>query len=560
MTSATGQRVLIVEDEAVVALDIGESVRRLGHDVIATCATAEEAIEIVAREQPDLVLMDIRLRGAMDGIEAGRQINKSWGLPVVYLTAHADDRTLARAKETSPYGYVIKPFEEQKLRVALDLALAKHSREIVHEQHRKDLRAILDTLPMGTILIDGNELLVFANSLARRMLTLPDSAIGRLWTEALPFDSKTRDRLERQMASPPAERRRVGVAVGKPSNRSLEIEIADDPREDTGRILFLHDVSEVEALRAELEEGAEFENMIGRSEGMQRVFHLIGDLAKVDSSVLIHGETGTGKELVARALHRRSSRAGGPFVAVNCGGLSDELAASQLFGHVRGSFTGAITDHVGYFEAAESGVLFLDEIGELSDRVQAGLLRVLEDQRISRVGDSETRQVDVRLIVATHRDLDREIRDGAFRADLYYRIRVAQIDLPPLRSRREDIPLLTDRFLKRACATTRKTVTEVAEETLGVLLDHRWPGNVRELRNAIEFGVIRSRGETLEARDLPREIYSLASDGLDGTDEEQRIRAALVKARGHRKKAAELLGMSRATFYRRLKEYRIELD
>ena len=560
MTADKPLRILIAEDEAIVALDIERCARSLGYEVVATTATAEEAVRIAGRERPDLILMDVRLRGAMDGIEAGRKIRDAWALPVVYLTAHADDSTVARAKETAPYGYLLKPFDEQKLRVTLELAIAKHTHEQAAERHRHDLLAVLNALPIGTILVDADGIMRFANDIAKRMLTIPERAIGSGWLEIMLLPAATRKDLAAQAAKASGSRRRVAVGFGEPAVTHIEIEIADDPRDRDGRILFLHDVSEVRALRNRFEEGAEFENMIGRSEGMQQVFRAISDLAAVDSSVLIRGETGTGKELVARALHHRSNRADGPFIAVNCGGLSDELALSQLFGYTRGAFTGAVADHRGYFEAANDGVLFLDEIGELSHRVQAGLLRVLEDGQVARVGENQPRAVNVRLLAATHRDLDHEIATGNFRADLYYRIRVAQIDLPPLHERREDIPLLTDLFLLAARATTGKQVTAIEDETVSVLLEYPWPGNIRELRNAIEFGVIRCRGETLAVCDLPPEVHPLENAIHSAANEEDRILAALTQARGQRKRAAELLGISRATFYRRIREYDIDLD
>lgn len=557
MTNAPA-RILIVEDEAVVALDIERRVVELGYKVVGKTATAEDSIKIAGRERPDLVLMDIKLRGLMDGIEAGRRIRDSWRIPVVYLTAHADEATLTRAKATAPFGYLLKPFDEQKLRVTLEVALAKSAGEKIEEEHRRDLRALLDALPTGTGLVDTEGRLTFVNSVARRMLQVGDGDLGTSWKRALKFSDETAAEIDAEASKASSQRRRVGVRLGNSDSSALEVEVSDDPREEGGLILFLHDVSEIQALRAQLVEGAEFENMIGRCDAMQRVFQVVSDLAAVDSSVLICGETGTGKELVARGLHRRSSRADGPFMAVNCGGLSDELANSQLFGHQRGSFTGAISDQQGYFEAADGGVLFLDEIGELSERVQAVLLRVLEDQQVSRLGETQARPVDVRLIVATHKDLDREIAEGRFRADLYYRIRVAQVDLPPLRERREDIPLLAAGFLDRAQATTGKAVRTIDDTAMANLVSYTWPGNVRELRNAIEFGTVRSTGETLLANDLPPEIRAPELTFSGTANEEERIRAALLRSGGQRKRAAELLGMSRATFYRRLREFDID--
>lgn len=550
--------VLVVEDEAIVALDIERRLKNLGYAVAGTASTAQEAVRLAAQESPDLVLMDIRLRGSTDGIEAGRQIREQYAIPVVYLTAHADEQTLARAKATAPHGYVIKPFDEEKLRVTLELALAGHARETAEAAHRRELTAVLDALPMGAAFVDAEGRLTLANALCRRMLQVGERKIGLEWHRALDFSEGNRRAIEEQAARPVAERRRVALSVDDPGAPALEVDLVDDPRSEGSLILFIHDVSELRALRASLMDGAEFESMIGRSDAMRRVFQIIDDLARVDSPVLVRGETGTGKELVARALHRRSDRGRAPFVAVNCGGLSDELAVSQLFGHARGAFTGAVSDHRGYFEAAEGGVLFLDEIGELSDRVQASLLRVLEEQEVVRLGETQGRPVDVRLVVATHRDLESEIANGRFRVDLYYRIRVAQIDLPPLRERREDVPLLANAFLALARATTGKEVASLSQASLSALLGHTWPGNVRELRNAIEFGVIRSPGRELEVASLPPEILAGGLGPGEAPSEEDRIRLALTRSGGQRKRAAEMLGMSRATFYRRLRQYGIE--
>jgi DNA-binding NtrC family response regulator len=293
---------------------------------------------------------------------------------------------------------------------------------------------------------------------------------------------------------------------------------------------------------------------------MQQVFHLIDQLAEVDSTVLIEGETGTGKELVARAIHRRSRRGDEPLVALNCGGMSEELAASQLFGHRRGAFTGAADDREGLFEKAGEGTIFLDEISELPARVQATLLRVLEERTVMRVGDNEERPVHARVIAASNRDLARETEEKRFRADLLYRIRVARVELPPLRERIDDLPPLARSFLADAAASVAKCVYRFDDETMAVLMRYGWPGNVRELRNAVEFAVIRAAGEAILPDHLPPEILQwLEADTEEATPDDLRgrILAALEQTGGNRKKAANLLGMSRATFYRRLADLRI---
>ncbi|MBN1558480.1 MAG: sigma 54-interacting transcriptional regulator [Lentisphaerae bacterium] len=316
--------------------------------------------------------------------------------------------------------------------------------------------------------------------------------------------------------------------------------------------------SQVNDLRKMLADKARFQDLLGRSAGMLRVFQLIRDVAGVDATVLIRGETGTGKELAARAIHALSRRKAGPFVVMNCAGLSDSLINSQLFGHRKGAFTDAARDQVGLFEAADGGTILLDEIGDIPMNTQTRILRVLEQKEVLRIGDTEPRRVDIRILAATHRDLGRLVEREQFREDLLYRIRVARIDLPALRARREDIPLLTEAFLHRAAAAAGKPVDAVSPDAMRALMDYAWPGNVRELKNAIEFAVIRCRGAGVEAEDLPPEITDRPltpppRQEQDPASERERIRDALRRTGGRREEAARLLGISRATLYRRMK-------
>jgi sigma-54 dependent transcriptional regulator, acetoin dehydrogenase operon transcriptional activator AcoR len=296
---------------------------------------------------------------------------------------------------------------------------------------------------------------------------------------------------------------------------------------------------------------------------------LIQDLAAVDSTVLIEGETGTGKELVARGIYSRSHRHDRPFIAVNCAGLTEALVESQLFGHRRGSFTGAVADSQGLFEAADGGVLFLDEIGDIPLRVQTSLLRVLQEREITRVGETKPRRVNVRVLAATHRNLSKEVDSGNFRADLLYRIRVARIQIPPLRERMEDIPLLVSRFLGDFRAITGKPVQEVSTKTLGKLMEYAWPGNVRELKSAIEFALIHCHGSVIRLEDLPPELKetplaagvpSPQSADLINLDEKDRLLAALRRTGGNRTLAARMLGIGRATLYRRMSSLNLPVE
>jgi DNA-binding NtrC family response regulator len=373
--------------------------------------------------------------------------------------------------------------------------------------------------------------------------------------------------LQTKIQTPDARREWISCSIETLGGHRLwlDIEVQDDPRDGKTKLLLLHDRTEVHQLRRLLEDKARFHDLIGKSPGMVRVYQQIQDLARVDATVLIDGDTGTGKELVARALHNASSRRDGPFIAANCAGLTDSLLGSQLFGHRKGAFTGAIGDHQGLFEAAHGGTLFLDEIGDIPHHVQTSLLRVLQEKEVTRLGETRPRKVNVRVLAATHHDLNQDVATGAFRADLFYRIRVARIHLPSLRERKEDIPLLATKFLSDAQTGMGKAVGRMNPAVQAMLLDYHWPGNVRELKSAIECAVIHCTGDTLEPDDLPVEIRNKRPFGSSPipelpTDERSRILVALRHAHGNRTEAARALGMSRATFYRRLTDLNLLTD
>ncbi len=324
-------------------------------------------------------------------------------------------------------------------------------------------------------------------------------------------------------------------------------------------------------LRAQLGSRYAPENLIAVSPAMQQILSLVRRVARSDSTVLVMGESGTGKELVARALHFLSDRVGGPFEAVNVSALAAGVVESELFGHERGAFTGAIASHSGLFERASGGTLFLDEIGELSGPVQAKLLRVLQEREIVRVGGAGPRRVDVRVLCATHRDLQAEVAAGRFREDLYFRLAVIPIRLPPLRARPDDILPLAHHFLRRAAARLGRRLHGFSPEAEAAIVAHGWPGNVRELENAVERGVVLAEGElvTREALLLEGAADSDATSGglaqPSGTLQawldraaELRIRAALRAASGARVEAAEQLGVERTTLYRLMKRLGIE--
>ena len=276
-------------------------------------------------------------------------------------------------------------------------------------------------------------------------------------------------------------------------------------------IIMLEDITELNTLRRRLKTEQSFAGIIGRDAGMNEVFETIRQVAGVNVPVIIQGESGTGKELVAVAIHNEGPRAKKPFVPINCGALPEGLLESELFGHVKGSFTGALRDKKGRFELAHGGTLFLDEVVDLPKVLQSKLLRVLQEGTIERVGDEKTISVDVRIISAANRDLKKEVQKGNFREDLYYRIKVVPIHLPPLRERKNDIPLLVDHFLKRIVKNSGKDSIDISHESMALMMSYHWPGNVRELENAIQFAIVMCSGSEILPNDLPMELRDLAA-------------------------------------------------
>ncbi len=322
-------------------------------------------------------------------------------------------------------------------------------------------------------------------------------------------------------------------------------------------------------LRKEVKKEYNFSNIISKNEKMRAVFDTIEKVARYKSTILISGESGTGKELVAKAIHFNSDRSGSPFVAINCGAIPENLLESELFGHVKGSFTDAVRTKKGLFEEAHGGTLFLDEIGELPLALQVKLLRVLQDGEIRRIGDSKPIKIDVRIIAATVKDLDEAVKAGSFRDDLFYRLNVLPIKLPPLRERKEDIPILVDHFMAKFGESLGKDVISITPEALKILLRYSWPGNVRELENMVERGLVLSETEAIDVENLPPEVHRVDAHSPFSQLEEysikkaakiletELIKKALRKTRGNHTHASRLLEISHRTLLYKIKDYGI---
>jgi PAS domain S-box-containing protein len=357
-----------------------------------------------------------------------------------------------------------------------------------------------------------------------------------------------------------AEGRRIPISISTAVLRDAE-----------GRVIggaeTFRDLSEVEALRRELEGRFRVGDLASRSPLMQRVFEVLPAIAASPSTVLILGETGTGKELMARTIHGLSPRQDGPFIAVSCGALPDTLLESELFGYKSGAFTGANKDKPGRFSLARGGTLFLDEIGEVSPALQVRLLRVLQERTYEPLGATRSEAADVRIVIATNKDLAEQMRKGAFREDLYYRVNVVRVELPPLRRRKEDIPLLAEQFVERFNRLQRKSVKGIAAEALSLLMAHDWPGNVRELENVIERSFVLCNDGYIDIAHLPEDLTRHGASSPSSSNiqtahdllDTQSIRAALERNHGNRLAAARELGIHKTTLFRRMRKLGIPL-
>ena len=560
--------ILLVEDNPGDARLIRELFRDLqgrSFDILIA-ESFRQAHERLKEHRVDLALVDLSLPDS-HGLDTFRKLAESYpSLPQVLLTGLNDQETAIQAVREGAQDYLLKGEVDGHILIrAIDYAIERKRIQVELEaantrlqKSAEDLHSILNQLHIGTILLSSEGRILYMSVSALRLLgqtgTTPE---GRPWQDAVEFADHDVHALERLMKQ---DERKKFVAHFTPpghSPRWLEIDIHDDPRDARAKMFFLYDVTEIHTLRKQLEDKSQFHDLIGKCQPMQDVYRQIRNLSQVESTVVIEGETGTGKELVARALHDSSPRKDNPFLAVNCAGLTESLLGSQLFGHKKGSFTGADRDHRGFFESAQGGTIFLDEIGDMPSPVQMSLLRVLQEKEITRLGESQPRKVDVRIICATHHDLQEQMAQHAFRADLLYRIRVGRIHLPPLRERTEDIPLLIWSFVSQCRKTMGKLfVQDVSPDALQRLARYQWPGNIRELKSVIEYAVLQCEGDTIHPRHFPPELLESpgtalpVSKTITTVKDRARLLEALKETKGNRARAAQLLGISRATFYR----------
>ena len=431
--------------------------------------------------------------------------------------------------------------------------------------HRDNLEHVLDSLKEGIIAHDLSRRIFFFNQEAERISGYDrQEVIGKDCHEAFghPFcGGRCRFSDEAPGVTEDSEHT-LSITTKSGELRRVEMSITrmkGDSGELVGILTSFRDVTDLFSLKLQAGKLTSFSNIIGQDHNMYKIFKHIRDVSGYDYPVHISGETGTGKELVATAIHNESTRNGAPFVPINCGALPEGLIESELFGHVKGAFSGAIRDKKGRFELADGGSVFLDEVAELSNNMQSKLLRFLQENQFERVGGEKTLSVDIRVISATNINLKEAVKSGQFREDLYYRLNVIPLQIPPLRERKIDIPLLIERFLLDAAERYGRDPLKVSGRSMSLLLDYAWPGNVRELQNAVQFAFVKCSTNTIEPDDLPIELREVentsARRGPAKKLNSESVHAALVKTGGNKAKAAKLLGVGRATLYRFLADH-----
>lgn len=580
-------RIMVVEDEPVTAADIEDMLTEFGYVVTAVASSGAEALRKAETTSPDLALMDIRIQGNMDGIETAFELRERFNIPVIYLTAHSDDETLARAKMAEPLGYVVKPFHPNDLQASIQVALHKHQRDREARKEAERLSATLLALGEGVICIDGMGMVTYLNPAAENWTGWKHAdALGRHVSEVfaiiLQDDRQPASHYviqamrEGSLAELPE---RVALISRNGPDRSISGSVSplrDEKGRTNGAVIAFGQVraeraSSPAAVRRPLQGQLEADGMaiIAASAQMRDLMNFAGRIAASGvSAILIQGESGTGKDVLAKFLHFHSERRERPFVPINCAAIPDTLLESELFGFEKGAFTDARAQKRGVLELADGGTIFLDEIGDLQLHLQAKLLRVLEEQSFRRLGGVRDINVDVRVITATNKTLIDAVRDKRFREDLFYRLNVIQIAIPPLRDHRDDILPLADHFIAHYNEKFRLAIAGLDPQAAELLMGYPWPGNVRELRNAIERAMVLEEGPRLTTASLAlgesAGPHAVAAPGTAAVPlqemsledaERSMLVQALEKTAGNQTRAAKRLGISRDTLRYRMKKF-----
>lgn len=568
-------KILIVDDEENIRFGFSMILGDQGHDVM-TAMDFDSALKMISDTTPDLIITDIIL-GGHTGVDLLHEIKRqTLSCPVIMITGEPNIETSSQAVRLGAFDYLTKPIRKDALLRITAHALAhktlldtQKQLEMENSRVRHKMEAIFQSLKDAVITIDHNLQVMEANDAVKNICRFSAREImGKNlaeiqtfchtpWLDLVKETVKTQKTIEdvRIECRHAEQNGQVLLLTGSPLKQ-------EDTHRPPGVVLVVRDITRITHLERQLEERHQFHRIIGKSSRMQKLYALLENLSETDSTALITGETGTGKELVAHAIHHNSTRKGKAFVKVNCSALAENILESELFGHVKGAFTGAVQNKTGRFQMADQGTLFLDEFGDISPLIQLKLLRVLQEKEFEPVGDATPIKIDVRIIAATNCNLKEKIKQGEFRQDLYYRIKVVDILIPPLRERREDIPLLSDHFLGRFNRRFKKQIEGLSNEVIHAFMNYSWPGNIRELEHAIEHGFVLCQGKTMLFDHLPFEIkeYSRIKTPIvmeNALPDKEKIIHALNKTGWNKSKAARLLGIGRRTIYRKIEEYNI---
>lgn len=568
MLKPSNYRILIVDDEEGIRYTLGLLLKKEGYRV-DDAADFNTALERLQSERYDLALMDIMLSGE-SGIGLLKYVKSSYPeVQVVMCTGFPKVESAAEAVRLGAFDYITKPIRHETLllvtRHALNAKVINDEREL----YRANLDAIFHSISDSIIMVDRDGRLSQFNATAEHVCGYESDMIGG---DAALLDMGCgggcrKALLETLQSKTPRVLNRIECSKSQGISRIVSINMNPIKEVDgsiRGAVAVIRDETQLANMERALKKRGNFHGLIGTSEPIQKVFSLIEALSDVPTTVLINGESGTGKELVAAALHFNGVRTNKPFVKVNCSALSESLLESELFGHVRGAFTGAVSDKVGRFQKAHGGTLFLDEIGDISPAVQMRLLRVLQESEFERVGESTPTRVDVRIIAATNQDLAEKVRQGSFRQDLFYRLNVIRIVLPSLKERLDDLALLAAHFVAKFNDKFFRNIKDVSVDVMEIFRSHDWPGNVRELEHAIEHATVLCKTDVITVQDLPLDLLTAVKPVLKndtrGDTRQQSVKSALTleealaMADGNKTRAASLLGISRRTIYRHLEE------
>jgi PAS domain S-box-containing protein len=561
-------RILVVDDEESIRYTFRNFLEDEGYTTI-TAGSYEEAMGFLREMDFDLVYVDIVLEGK-SGLDLLKDAKtKAPNTEFIIITGVPSVETAANSVRLGALDYIVKPIRHGTLMRVTEKALSHLALRMAEESYRLNLEAIFRSVRDAIITVDERMTVVEVNPAAEGICGISrDQAAGKALAD-IPHScsGSCLDALQQTVAA----KERVdlsGVECATPHEPNQIVSVTATPllRPDgtaSGGVMVIRNETRLVELERRLAETRQLGRIVGSSKEIKKVFSMIEALADVRTSVLVTGESGTGKELVADALHSSGNRRNRNLVKINCAALSEGLLESELFGHVRGAFTGAIKDKAGRFQRADGGTIFLDEIGEMTPAMQLRLLRVLETMEFERVGDSSPIKVDVRVIAATNRDLQQRVKRGDFREDLYFRLKVVEIKMPALRERRDDIPLLVQHFLEKFNEMFSKHVSGVSESVMELFMKYHWPGNIRQLENILEHAFVLCRQNVITSRDLPGDFMPGAAarpagEGNGGGSADARaILGALEQANQNKSEAARLLGISRRTLYRKLKQHKV---